>query len=63
MQGAGPEFPMYGTTRNCIVMMYRNEGILSFYKGLLPNYLKVAPSVSVSFVTYDILRLYFTGKW
>ncbi len=44
-------------------MMYRNEGILSFYKGLLPNYLKVAPSVSVSFVTYDILRLYFTGKW
>ena len=24
-----------------------------FFKGMIPNYLKVAPSVSASFVTYE----------
>lgn len=36
--------------------MYREEGLLSFFRGLLPNYLKVVPAISVSFVTYETIK-------
>lgn len=33
--------------------IYREEGWRSFYRGLLPNYLKMVPAISVSFVVYE----------
>ncbi|KAH9462209.1 hypothetical protein MJO29_003072 [Puccinia striiformis f. sp. tritici] len=36
----------------------RNEGVKGLYKGLWPNFLKVAPSIGTSFVTYEIVRDY-----
>lgn len=36
--------------------MYREEGIMSFYRGMLPNYLKMVPAISVSFVVYETVQ-------
>ncbi|GAA47560.1 mitochondrial folate transporter/carrier [Clonorchis sinensis] len=33
--------------------MYRCEGLLSFYKGLTPNLLRVTPACAVTFVVYE----------
>ena len=33
--------------------IYRNEGILAFYKGLTPNLLKVFPSSGLFFLAYE----------
>ncbi|TGZ75379.1 hypothetical protein CRM22_000407 [Opisthorchis felineus] len=36
-----------------IQTMYRCEGLLSFYKGLTPNLLRVTPACAVTFVVYE----------
>jgi len=33
-----------------------NEGLLGLYRGLMPNFLKVAPAVSISYVVYERVR-------
>ena len=48
----------YSSTWNAFVTIIRNEGIYGLYKGCAPNYLKVAPAISVSFVTYEMSK-----KW
>ena len=34
----------------------RNDGFRGLYRGLWPNLLKVAPSIGVSFLTYETVR-------
>lgn len=41
---------------NAFTRMYREEGWRSFYRGLLPNYLKMVPAISVSFVIYESMQ-------
>ena len=56
----------YTSTANAIATMYKQEGITSFYKGMLPNLLKVAPSMGVAFVTYEFTKARLFGvplKW
>ncbi|KAI8093736.1 mitochondrial carrier domain-containing protein [Halteromyces radiatus] len=43
----------YDGTIHAIRTMIQREGVRSLYKGLIPNYLKVAPAIGVSFVTYE----------
>ncbi|KAJ1981666.1 hypothetical protein H4R34_001988 [Dimargaris verticillata] len=43
----------YRNTWHAVTEMLRNEGVRGFYKGLIPNYLKVAPAIGVSFLTYE----------
>ncbi|KAI7868874.1 mitochondrial carrier domain-containing protein [Spinellus fusiger] len=43
----------YTGTWDAIKCMVKKEGILSLYKGNAANYLKVAPAIGVSFVTYE----------
>ncbi|KAG0177423.1 hypothetical protein DFQ29_004837 [Apophysomyces sp. BC1021] len=43
----------YTGTWDAIRTMIQKEGVKSMYKGLIPNYLKVAPAIGVSFVTYE----------
>ncbi|KAL6071773.1 Solute carrier family 25 (Mitochondrial carrier protein), member 16 [Balamuthia mandrillaris] len=45
--------PAYNNTWHCAKSIFIAEGIRGFYKGMLPNYLKVVPSVSISFVVYE----------
>lgn len=46
----------YNGTVDAIRTMVHREGIRSLYKGLIPNYLKVAPAIGVSFVTYETCK-------
>lgn len=43
----------YTGTANCVLEMYRTEGLKSFFKGLLPHCLRVAPSAGLTFVVYE----------
>jgi solute carrier family 25 phosphate transporter 23/24/25/41 len=41
---------------DCFVKTVRNEGPTALFKGLMPNYVKVAPSIAIAFVTYEQLK-------
>jgi len=53
--------PAYPSTWNCIVSIWKSESIYGFYKGLIPNYLKVVPSMSISFVVYEKVKHHLRG--
>ena len=36
--------------------IFKNEGIKGLYRGIAPNFLKVAPAVSISYVVYEKVR-------
>ncbi|XP_050412207.1 mitochondrial adenyl nucleotide antiporter SLC25A24-B [Patella vulgata] len=40
----------------------KNDGPLGFYRGIAPNFLKVAPAVSISYVVYEQVRKYLGMK-
>lgn len=35
----------------------RTEGPIGLYRGLAPNFMKVIPSVSISYVVYEYLKI------
>lgn len=37
---------------------YKNEGVLAFYKGVIPNTLRVIPTTIVTFLVYENTKLY-----
>lgn len=43
----------YKGTIDAVRTMYKTEGLRSFYKGMIPNYMKVVPTIAISFVTYE----------
>jgi len=43
----------YAGTVDCVRQTYRGEGIVGFYKGLLPNLLRVVPATMITFVVYE----------
>ena len=48
----------YSGLIDCAVKIFKNEGILAFYKGLTPNLIKVFPSAGLFFLAYEhTLRL------
>lgn len=49
----------YATLRHVFFKIYKTEGLLTFYRGILPTILGVIPYAGVSFFTYETLkRLY-----
>jgi solute carrier family 25 phosphate transporter 23/24/25/41 len=42
--------------------IWRREGFKGFYRGLAPNYLKVVPAISVSFWTFEQMKLFLEIK-
>lgn len=36
--------------------IYRTEGFFGLYRGFLPNFLKVVPAISISYVVYEHIR-------
>ncbi|XP_053195330.1 calcium-binding mitochondrial carrier protein SCaMC-2-B isoform X1 [Scomber japonicus] len=49
----GPQMSMSGLFRHII----RTEGPTGLYRGLAPNFMKVIPSVSISYVVYEHLKI------
>lgn len=43
----------YRNTWEAVRDTVQREGIRGMYKGIIPNYLKVAPAIGVSFFTYE----------
>jgi len=58
MQGFSVDHPKYLNTWDCIKFTWRTQSIAGFYKGLIPNYMKVVPSISITFVVYEKVK-----KW
>ena len=58
LEGAGGRARVYtsglfGTFANII----RTEGFRGMYRGILPEYYKVVPSVGIVFMTYETLKM------
>lgn len=53
----------YNSTLHAFTTIIQQEGIKGLYKGMIPNLLKVAPSIAIAFVTYETVKkyLYFIG--
>nr|XP_032814757.1 calcium-binding mitochondrial carrier protein SCaMC-2-like isoform X2 [Petromyzon marinus] len=51
MEG-GPQLSMVGLFRNIV----KNDGPLGLYRGIAPNFMKVIPAVSISYVVYENLK-------
>ena len=49
IDGAGT---MTGTFRNILI----SDGVAGLYRGLVANFLKVAPAVSISYIVYEKSR-------
>ncbi|XP_060528398.1 solute carrier family 25 member 35-like [Cylas formicarius] len=52
-KGKGLLYRNYG---DCIVRIYKTEGILAFYKGIGPMYLRLGPHTVLCLVFWDILK-------
>uniref|UniRef100_A0A3B1K6I8 Solute carrier family 25 member 25b n=1 Tax=Astyanax mexicanus TaxID=7994 RepID=A0A3B1K6I8_ASTMX len=52
MEG-GPQMSMSGLFRHIV----RTEGATGLYRGLAPNFMKVIPAVSISYVVYENLKV------
>jgi solute carrier family 25 phosphate transporter 23/24/25/41 len=46
----------YNGTWHALTTMAKKEGFKSLYRGLLPNYLKVAPAMGVTFYSYELCK-------
>lgn len=44
---------IYPNISTCIQLTYRNEGVRAFYKGLVPNLVRILPGTCVTFVVYE----------
>ena len=49
-----------GGTKDTMVGLFakilREDGLTGLYRGITPNFLKVAPAVSISYVVYEQIR-------
>lgn len=55
-QQAGGADPATLNMRTLFRSIIRQEGFLGLYRGIAPNFLKVAPAVSISYVVYEKCR-------
>ena len=53
--GLSEYVPFYRHTWHAIQEIWRSQGFRGFYVGLSVNYIKVAPAVSVSFVSFEVI--------
>ena len=51
---------LYTGPIDCIRKIYRQEGTSGLFKGLLPNCMKNAPSIALSYTVFDYSKRFFT---
>lgn len=59
MSGMGYQYSGIG---DAIKMIVRTEGLRGLYKGIVPNLLKVAPSMASSWLSFEMTRDFVMGK-
>jgi len=52
----GVNYAYRGGITQTIYQIVSTEGVTALYRGLIPNYYKVVPAVSISFVVYEHCR-------
>ena len=52
----------YAGVKDCVTRIWRNEGIVGFFKGCVTNAIRVAPSAAITFVTYEFVLDVLTGE-
>ena len=61
MKGQKSQVFNYTSTADAVTTILRVEGVQGLYKGLVPNLLKVAPSMAIAFVTYEHVKAVLFG--
>ena len=61
MKGQQGQMFHYSSTSDAVTTILREEGVKGLYKGLVPNLIKVAPSMAVAFVTYEHVKAWLFG--
>ena len=51
----------YKNARDVLFQIWRQEGSGGFYKGLIPNLLRVLPSTWITFLVYEKSKIYLSG--
>lgn len=51
----------YKSIFDAIRIIVMEEGFRGFYKGIVPNLLKVAPSMASSFLSFELARDFFVS--
>lgn len=59
MSGMGYQYSSIG---DAVRMIVKTEGMKGMYKGIVPNLLKVAPSMASSWLSFEITRDFVMGK-
>jgi hypothetical protein len=54
--GLSTHVPFYPNIFQAIQTIWKSQGFRGFYTGLSVNYLKVAPAVSISFVSFELIK-------
>lgn len=63
LEGAGGRARVYNSGLiGTFGQIIRNEGLRGLYRGILPEYYKVVPSVGIVFMTYEILKSFLSGS-
>jgi len=58
MSGMGYQ---YASIWDAVKLIVSQEGLRGLYKGILPNLLKVAPSMASSWVSFELTRDFLVG--
>lgn len=59
MSGMGYQYSGIG---DAVVRIVKTEGVRGLYKGIVPNLLKVAPSMASSWLSFEMTRDFLLGK-
>lgn len=63
LEGVAGRAPVYKTGLfGTFKLIVHNEGFRGLYRGILPEYCKVVPSVSIVFVTYEFMKAFLAGN-
>ncbi|KAI4463392.1 mitochondrial 2-oxodicarboxylate carrier [Holotrichia oblita] len=58
-----PNQVKYRTTLRSMALVYKEEGFLALYKGLLPKVLRLGPGGAIMLVVYDYMYQFLTAKF
>jgi len=51
-RGIGGKY-LYSSSLDCVRQTWKLEGTRGFFRGLIPNVMKVTPSAALTFVVYE----------
>lgn len=47
---------VYAGMTDCFLQTLRSEGVAGLYRGILPNFMKALPAISISYAAYEFVK-------